>query len=58
MILRDCGAYTLRLVYPRCTTVTDIQSADAIPLYGGSATVDGVGAMLRHDICNCDLIWL
>ena len=55
-VLRDVRQHLLLFSCPHCTTITEIQTTDAIRLCGGHATVDDVGALLGHDDCHCDLV--
>jgi hypothetical protein len=43
---------------PRCSTVTEIHTTDAVRLCGGQATLNDVASRLRHDACHCDLVLL
>ena len=57
-LLRDSGARVLRFACPRCSTITEIQTPDAIQLCGEQATLRDVADRLQHEACRCALMLL
>lgn len=50
--LRDIGAHVLRVECLKCFSIVEIQTVDAMRLYGGAATWKEAGLALLEDRCQ------